>query len=379
MEAFLNRRHMFFLGLILYIFRCFISYTSYPIPDSVITACWYGAQICWFMSIIMRFEWNPVIIIEMALIAYGMFSYKLTGSSNILAIVYILLASMDIECRDIISVMFKVLAPLMGFSIVWYGINYVLGNVTVSKTREINGVVSLRHSFYFNHANGFSLFFLFVILMLFYLKYDEYNRLVLYSILIAAAIFIYLFPNTRTVSIVFFVAIALDLIFKTEHSKAVRFFCKNLFVIGLVLIIALAAGYMLYPDVALFSKVDSMMNGRLTMVAGAYDIYGVNLIGHKIINEDVYIPQLGYFTLYIDNYWGMLVIRYGILSTVFVGLISMYAGYSLDKKNKRLELMLLAMICVFGLSESTALDICPVFPWLFIKQTNAYKFLENRP
>ena len=75
----------------------------------------------------------------------------------------------------------------------------------------------------------------------------------------------------------------------------------------------------------------------------------------------------------------MLVIRYGILSTVFVGLISMYAGYSLDKKNKRLELMLLTMICVFGLSESTALDICPVFPWLFIKQTNAYKFLENRP
>ena len=136
---------------------------------------------------------------------------------------------------------------------------------------------------------------------------------------------------------------------------------------------------MLYPDVALFSKVDSMMNGRLTMVAGAFNIYGINLTGHKIINEDVFIPQLGYFTLFIDNYWGMLVIRYGVISTVLVGVISMYTAYSMDKQDRRIELLLVSMICVFGLSESTALDIYPVFPWLFLKETAAYKYLENRP
>ena len=379
METFLNRRHMFFIGLVLYILRCFISYTSYPIPIFIITICWYGAQLCWLMAIFMRFEWNPVIIIEIAFIAYGLFSYKLTGSPNILAIVYMLLASKDIDCRDIISLTFKITAPLLGVSIVWYAINYVFGNVTVSKTREINGVVSLRHSFYFNHANGFSLFFLFTLLMFFYLKYNEYNKLLLYSILIAGAIFVYMFPNTRTVSVVFLAAIAIDLIFATDYTKIVRFFCKNLFVIGLVLIIVLAGGYMLYPDVALFSKVDSMMNGRLTMVAGAFNIYGINLTGHKIINEDVFIPQLGYFTLFIDNYWGMLVIRYGVISTVLVGVISMYTAYSMDKQDRRIELLLVSMICVFGLSESTALDIYPVFPWLFLKETAAYKYLENRP
>lgn len=370
---------MFFLGLTLYILRCFFSYTSYPIPDAILTICWYGAQLCWLMAIIMRFEWNPVIIIEIVLIAYGMLSYRITGSSNILAIIYMLLASKDIECRDIISFTFKMTAPLLCFNIVWYGLNYVLGNVSITKTREINGVVTLRHSFYFNHANGFALYFLFVLLMFFYLKYNEYNKWVLYSILTLGALFIYYFPNTRTVALVLFIAIVFDLLFNLEHSKVIRLICKNLFVLGLALIVALAVGYMLYPDISLFSKIDNFMNGRLTMVAGAYNIYGINLTGHRIINEDVYLPQLGYFTLYIDNFWGMLLIRYGIISSVLVGLIAMYTGYRLDKKGMKLELLLLSMIFVFGLSESTALDIYPVFPWLFLKETEAYKFLEERP
>lgn len=379
MDTVLNRRHMFFLGLVLYILRCFISYTSYPIPIIIITLCWYGAQFCWLMAIIMRFEWNPIIIIEIALIAYGLFSYKLTGSSNILAIIYLLLASKDIDCRDIISLTFKITAPLMCFSIIWYGLNYAIGNVSVTKTREINGVVSLRHSFYFNHANGFSLFFLFVILMLFYLKYNEYHKLVLYSILIVGALFIYYFPNTRTVSIVFFAVIAFDLLMNLEHSFAIRFFCKNLFVIGLGLIAALAAGYVMNPGMAALAKIDGFMNGRLTMVAGAYNLYGINLLGHRIVNEDIFLPGLGYFTLYIDNFWGMLVIRYGIISTIIVGAIATYTGYRLDKKNKKLELIMLAMIFMFGLSESTALDIYPVFPWLFFKETELYKYFEDRP
>ena len=107
MDGILNRRHMFFLGLILYILRCFFSYTSYPIPIIFLTICWYGAQLCWLLAIFMRFEWNPVIIIELVMIAFGLFSYKLTGSTNILSIVYMLLASKDIDCRDIVSVMFK--------------------------------------------------------------------------------------------------------------------------------------------------------------------------------------------------------------------------------------------------------------------------------
>lgn len=379
MDVILNRRHMFCLGLIFYIFRCFLSYTSYPIPVIAITICWYGAQVCWLMAIIMRFQWNPVILIESALIAYGLFSYKLTGSSNILAMIYILLASKDIDCRDIISLTFKVTAPLLAFNILWYGINYALGNVTVTKVREIDGVVSLRHSFYFNHANGFSLFFLFVLLMFFYLKYKEYRKSTLYLILIMGAIFIYYFPNTRTVSLVLFAAIIFDILLNMKHSKVICFFCKNLFIIGLVLIALLTVGYISHPGISLLSRIDSFMNGRLTMIAGAYNIYGINLIGHRIVNEDVYLPSLGYFTLYIDNFWGMLLIRYGVISAFFVGTIAMYTGYQLDKKEMKLELLLLAMIFVFGLSESTALDIYPVFPWLFFKKTEVYKFLEKHP
>lgn len=379
MDVILNRRHMFFLGLGLYILRCFFSYTSYELPVIFLTVFWYGAQLCWLMAIIMRFEWNPSIIIELALLAFGLFNYKLTESTNILAIIYMLLASKDIECSDIISVMFKWTAPLMGGTIVWYAINYALGNVSTIKTREIDGVVSLRHSFFFNHANGFSLYFLFFCLMIFYLSYYKYSKIILYTMLLLGSVFIYVFPNTRTVSLVTVAVIVFDLLLNIESSRISRFICKNLFILGLVIVVVVVAGYVLYPQFAIFTKINKFMNGRITMVAGAYEIYGINLLGHKIINEDVFLPGLGYFTLYLDNFWGMLVIRYGVIAMVLIGTISMYTAYQLEKKKMNLEFLMVAMIFVFGLSESTALDVFPVFPWLFVKETQFYKYLESRP
>nr|WP_308656699.1 hypothetical protein [uncultured Agathobacter sp.] len=379
MELFLDKRNMFFCGLILYVFRSFFSYTSYPVPIPILTFLWYGAIFCWVLAIIMRFEWNPLIIIELCAVAYGFFSYKITGSTNILAIILILLSSKEIECRDIIDVLFKVTAPLMGFSIVWYGINFILGNAVVTKTREINGTVSMRHSFYFNHANGFSLYFLFICLMFFYLYYKNINKKILYLVLLCGGAFIYIFPNTRTVAIVLVLVILFDILINLQSSFAVRFICKNLFIIGLAMVLVLAVAYLNNPDLGILKKIDDFMNGRLTMIAGAYDLYGINLSGHKIINEEIFLPKLGYFTLYIDNFWGMLLIRYGLISSALVGIIAIYTSYSLDKHGEKLDLILMAAIFLFGLSESTALDIFPVFPWLFFKETGVYKYLEERP
>ena len=109
------------------------------------------------------------------------------------------------------------------------------------------------------------------------------------------------------------------------------------------------------------------------MVAGAYQLYGINLKGHRIINENLYLPNLGYFKLYIDNFYGMLVIRYGLIVTVIVSFFAMITSRDLYKNNKRIELILLSFVFLFGLSESTALDIFPAFPWLFFKETNIYK------
>ena len=131
----------------------------------------------------------------------------------------------------------------MGFSIVWYGINFILGNAVVTKTREINGTVSMRHSFYFNHANGFSLYFLFICLMFFYLYYKSINKKILYLILLGGSAFIYIFPNTRTVAIVLVLVILFDIFINLQSSFAVRFICKNLFIIGLAMVLVSGSGH----------------------------------------------------------------------------------------------------------------------------------------
>lgn len=366
-DKIIKKEHLFFVGLLFYILRNFFAYTSYPIPNIILNLFWILTQVCWIFALVMRCEVNSRFIIEVALIAYAYYNLEITGSWNLLSLSYILFASRDIEVKKIIRFMYKILAFLLVLNIIWYAINYLLGNVTISQTREVNGEVVLRHNFYFNHANGLSLYIFFTVLMFMYLYYNCIRKEVLYTIIILSAVFVYVFPNTRTVALLFFLVILFDLPRGKMLDKMICFVCKHIYIISFVLIFTLVYLFACHPN-AITAKVNDLMNGRLTLVAGAYKLYGINLLGHRIINEEVYLPGLGYFKLYIDNFYGMLLIRYGILATLLVSIVSIKTSKYLYKKKKRLELMLFTVVFIFGLSESTALDIFPVFPWLFFKE-----------
>ena len=92
-------------------------------------------------------------------------------------------------------------------------------------------------------------------------------------------------------AIVLVLVILFDILINLQSSFAVRFICKNLFIIGLAMVLVLAVTYLNNPDLGILKKIDDFMNGRLTMIAGAYDLYGINLSGHKIINEEIFLPK----------------------------------------------------------------------------------------
>lgn len=371
-DKIINRKHIFFIGLLFYIIRNFFGYTSYPVPDNLRSLCWIVAEMCWIIAIVMRMNFNWHMIIEILLIVWGYINRKITGSSNFVVICFLLFASREIEVKKIVRFMFQITSVLLALDIVMYIVNYALGRVELSQTRQIDGATILRHNFFFNNANGFSFYFFFTVLMFTYVYYDKIKKGYLYGILLVSAWFTYVFPNTRTIALLFPLFILFDLCKGKVWDKVVSKICRHLYVIAFVLVIIVVYLFAFHSN-AITQKINEAMNGRLTMVAGAYQLYGINLKGHRIINENLYLPNLGYFKLYIDNFYGMLVIRYGLIVTVIVSFFAMITSRDLYKNNKRIELILLSFVFLFGLSESTALDIFPAFPWLFFKETNIYK------
>lgn len=371
-DKIINRKHIFFIGLLFYIIRNFFGYTSYPVPDNLRSLCWIVAEMCWIIAIVMRMNFNWHMIIEILLIVWGYINQKITGSSNFVVICFLLFASREIEVKKIVRFMFQITSVLLALDIVMYIVNYALGRVELSQTRQIDGATILRHNFFFNNANGFSFYFFFTVLMFTYVYYDKIKKGYLYGILLVSAWFTYVFPNTRTIALLFPLFILFDLCKGKVWDKVVSKICRHLYIIAFILVIIVVYLFAFHSN-AITQKINEAMNGRLTMVAGAYQLYGINLKGHRIINENLYLPNLGYFKLYIDNFYGMLVIRYGLIVTVIVSFFAMITSRDLYKNNKRIELILLSFVFLFGLSESTALDIFPAFPWLFFKETNIYK------
>ena len=60
--------------------------------------------------------------------------------------------------------------------------------------------------------------------------------------------------------------ILFDILINLQSSFAVRFICKNLFIIGLAMVLVLAVAYLNNPDLGILKKIDDFMNGRLSFL-----------------------------------------------------------------------------------------------------------------
>lgn len=373
MSLIIKREQLFYIGLFAFIIRNFVIFTSIYLPDKILLFLIMIAIGCWCVAIFMEYDTAYHTMLKCLLIAVGFANAIIADSWNILALFTMVLASKKISMQKIVKFVFIISSFLLISDVLIYFLNLLLGNVQITQTRDVGGEFVKRHQFYFSNANGFSMYFIFTIFMYIYLKYEKISKWKIYTLLLGAAIFIYIFPNTRTVSIMSLIFILLDIVSYKKGEKIVLFLCKNMFVIGFILTAVLLTIFIINPHSQISTVANYIMNGRLTMVAGALEQYDLKLLGQPIVNSEIYSAKYGYYTLYIDNFYGRLFIQYGILPAIIVSFLAIRTSNILYKKGKKLELFLFAMVFIFGLSESTAIEIYPVFPLLFMRENFSIK------
>ena len=366
MNLIIKREQLYFIGIFLYVIRNFAIYAGNLLPDTILTLFVYTTISCWFVCILMQCEDMRKVIKYMILIILGYINAKQTGTWNAAIVFLMIIASKDIPIKKIVRFIMRMNIVFLTSIIFIYFLCLILGRVSMAQVREVDGQVVFRHQFFFRNANGFSMYFIFTVLMYVYLKYEEISKTKIYSILVIASVFIYIFPNTRTVCILSAVFVLFDLL---KERKIIKWICGNAFVLCFAATVIFLVIFIKNPYSSIGAVVNALMNGRLTMVAGALELYDVTLLGQEIVNEKVFSPRLGYYKLYLDNFYGMLVIRYGIIMTVIFGYYFIKTGKKLLRNNQWIEMLLFALVFIFGLSESMALEIYPVFPLLFMRDS----------
>lgn len=369
MKLIVKREQLYFVGLFLYVIRNFVIYTGNVLPGILLTIFLYTAIACWGICMLMQYKKVKQFMINLVLIILGYINAKLTGTWNITVVFMIIIASQGISLKRIIHFIMRMNVVLLSFIIMSYFICLLFGTVSITQVREVDGEVVLRHKFFFNNANGFSMYFIFTVLMYVYLNYEHIRKMKLYLVLFVAVVFIYIFPNTRTVCILGVVFILFDFLKERKVGKLVKWICKNSFLICFFMTFIFLMIFIENPHTSIGAIVNKMMNGRLTMVAGALELYDLTLLGQTIVNEKVYSPNFGYFILYLDNFYGMLVIRYGIIMTIIFSYYFVKTGKRLFHNDQWIELLLFSLVFIFGLSESMTLEIYPIFPLLFMRES----------
>ncbi|MCI8482539.1 MAG: hypothetical protein HFJ27_05805 [Clostridia bacterium] len=212
---------------------------------------------------------------------------------------------------------------------------------TVLETR--NGFE--RNSFGVGHPNSFAMHLTVLCIDYFYIECLKKKTNILKPITLAIIFicFIYFFVGSRT-NIIFIGLISIGFICRKKvkfNSKCSKRLVLSAFLV--FLIISLVMAYLYSSENNIMSKLDEMLSRRLYLSNYFVNNYQITLFGTEIVKDRFFV---------LDNAYMNLLIRYGIILTIYFAYIYTKAINNLLKENKTVLVMIITMFLIYALSES---------------------------
>lgn len=359
----------FFWGILFMLIKCILDTTQIvDITDRTTTFIMLTGYICLAVSII--FKRKKLKIIDMLLMCLGIISYMKSGFTGMLTFALIIVAARDIDVDRIIKFSFKINFFILVIHIVLYIIYYVF-DFHILKFNTRDGIDIVRHTFLFGHANTFSAYFCWTYMMYLYLKYERIG-IIDYMGMILASIFIYVFPNSRTSSIIIIIMMFLIMLTKFMQKKELKITPKLLRQGIMICSIFSVILLIFYGKSDFVSTIDKFFSARIKLARACYEYYGISMFGEYIpIGQELqYMEDFGLNGLTLDSAYYSLMFNYGIGS--FLVVIVLLIKTSNKNKIKMKEVVFLDLFAMFALMETISFNPLFGFPLLFIN-----KIFEN--
>lgn len=358
---------LFFIGLYILLFRMICNSTTFIELSSLSQKLLLISGVSFLLLKILIDTKKISKLLKYFIILTLLFlNYQLCGESIIFTTFLIIVASKNIELKKIIKVLCVTLGSVLLFSIFMYIVAYIFdAEILHYNIRKVEGTTQVRHTFFFAHANTFSNILCWTYFMYLYYKYEKIGALD-NIILCLIALFIYIFPNSRTTAIIMILFLFVLWGYKKfKDTKIVMFAAKNMWIIcALVSVICLAL-----HNNGVVQKIDTMLSGRINLGYQVYNLYGIAWLGHYVpVGCAIQISQTRWImSLVIDNLYYRLIFYYGIVMTIFwTYMMTKMLSKQVKEKNDK-NVVFLVLLCLFGLMETMSLQVMVAFPLFLMR------------
>lgn len=302
------------------------------------------------------------LIITAFLTLYAIISVFTSKNSLMLINIFCIIGIKNVDIKKFIKCLF--VYRLIGFLAV-----IILTNLGFLPNREIylfkNGANTyiIRESLGFYHPNLLALYF-FVLVAMFIYGYFEKIKYYHFLILLIPTIIIYNICYSRTGLVCTLLLIFISMFVKYAKNMSRIILNKFTIWIPILLAIFMVAFTVFYFDNPLFSKINSLLSGRLYLSHSYIENYGITLFGVPLQNSYIINGEVSI----IDSGFVFLLLNYGIVG-FSLALISIYkcCQYFLKDKNTICFAILLVFSC-YCITEKTILIFLLNFPLLYLSQ-----------
>ena len=272
-----------------------------------------------------------------------------------LSIVLYIMSSKKVDINKFFKYLFFINCIILIFNLYVYIANQFLGfnlfGTRISPEYYLYRNNLIRHGFYFYHPNAFSFYLFWTYMLYIYLQWDSFKRAKQYiKVFIASvllAIVCFFCTQTRIATIFFLITVPLLFVFKNkkfQNSRLIKWILSYFYVILFIISMLLLVSYGLNNVLGVISlKISDILNGRIWLGNLELTKYGLTLFGQ---------PGLASKFFVVDNGYYHILIKYGLLATLFF--LSLFV-----KTSKRLCinkdykcLYLITLFCVYNFIEA---------------------------
>ncbi len=347
---------------LIYLLKRIYLVTNNPLVFNILDMAEWPLYIFVFLNAVIKARYR---IQELMLIAgigsIFILGYITTGYAELLKAMMIIVALKNVDYKELFEIMYRILV----FSIVLTFLLYLLGLSDAGVQRR--GANALGYA----HANSVG-YVLMALVLITISKKDKISPL--NKILLALLnLFGYIIANSRTGFFLACIALICSSNKMYAFIKRKRLIQNILIVLPVILMMATLFTAVLYESNSFVQNLDMLFNGRIKMNNYILMNKGITLLGqsveyHGLISKKIYnsVTQSWSNFMTIDNAYMSLIIEFGLLATIVVGIAYFKLIRKLIKYNAIRIVFVIIILFIYGLTESSIISIYVVFPFVLL-------------
>ena len=371
--------NFYYIGMGLLTFKIFNMFSILIQLPSLINAIITSTiAVSFLVHYVQHKDTKKEIIIIGILAIFIAYTYWITKELMIVLTFLAIVSFKDVKLENILKIILTINIALMLIHIIMYIFCYIFSKENIVYFYNAN--MEMRHTFLLTHPNNVGKIIMWSFAMYTYLENDHIKRNFIIGIVLA--IFLYVFPESRTSTLGIVLILILNLVVRLKDTKGyilkvLKIMCKMLFVVLSIVIMFIIVQYNKFPSSiqTAVDNIDKVLSRRIWFSRLGYEKYGDSILPQYIeYKASVYQNgTLKSHQLLLDCTYTKLPINYGYIYTIMISILL----YKITPRLSKKELTFVLLFIVLSISESYILEITLAFP-ILILASHIYDSKETR-